>query len=274
MVRSALVSTSLLLAPLVWGQGPTAAEVLLGLQQGGSYLGVGVIDVNQAAASRVGLSAPLGVEIANVAEDSPAAQAGLERRDVVTKFRGEEIQGVEHFVRLVRETPVGREVEMEVASAKGKRTVKAVIGERAPVIARMPAPEVRMRLSEPVDVDIPRPTMLLRSRFFGATLESIDGQFAAAFGVSEGVLVREVEAGQPAEQAGLQAGDVIVSIEGSPVRRTTDIRMGLGRAKGETAKLEVMRNKVRKQFEIHTGRRTMTQPFQGARSVSRPNRDE
>ena len=53
MVRSALVSTCLVLAPVVWAQGPTAVEVLLGLQQSGSYLGVGVIDVNEAAASRV-----------------------------------------------------------------------------------------------------------------------------------------------------------------------------------------------------------------------------
>jgi serine protease Do len=274
MVRSTLVSMCLALAPLVWAQSPTAPQILFNLQQAASYLGVGVIDVNDATARRVGLTQPLGVEIANVAEDSPAAQAGLERQDVVTKFRGEEVQGVEHFVRLVRETPVGREVEMEVASAKGERTVKAVIGERAPMLARMPAPEIRMRLSEPMDVDMPRPTMLLRSRFLGATLESIDGQFAEVFGVSEGVLIREVEDGEPADQAGLQAGDVIVLIEDAPVSRTSDIRMALGRATGETAKLEVMRNKARQQFEIKTGRRTMTQPFQGARSVSRPNRDE
>jgi len=228
--------------------------------------------VNDASARRVGLDSAAGVEVANLAPNSPAAEAGLEAGDVIIRFRGEAVQGVEHFVRLVRETPVGRAVDMEVASSSGRRSLTATIGERRPSFTRMPAPpEVRMRLSEPVDVDMPRPTMLVSSRSLGVTLESIDGQFAGVFGVKEGVLIREVEQGGSAAAAGLAPGDVITSIGGNPVRRTSDIRMELSRAGGETAKIEVIRNKARTQLEIETGRQVSTRPFEGARRVSRPN---
>jgi serine protease Do len=270
MFKTTALSAYLALAPFVWGQGPTAAQILLGAPSG-SYLGVGVIDVNESAARRVGLANALGVEVANVAEGSPAEKAGIERGDVVVRFRGETVQGVEHFVRLVRETPVGREVDLELASAGGKRTAKAVIGERSPRLVRVPSPEVRMLFSEPMDVDIPRPTMLVNSRTLGATLESVNGQFAEVFGVTEGVLVREVDANGPAARAGVEAGDVITSIEGAAVVRTSDIRMELSRTSRERARMEVVRGKTRRNLEIETGRKTLSRPLEGARQVSRPN---
>ena len=275
MLRTTIFSTCLALAPLLWGQAPPtppAAPIPPAFNlQTGAYLGVGVIEVNEASAGRVGLPSPAGVEVAHVAEDSPAAQAGLEKGDVVTKFRGETVQGVEHFVRLVRETPVGREVELELASGEGRRSAKAVIGERKPAFALKARPEVSVRLWEPVEVDIPRPTMIVRSGSLGATLESISGDFAQVFGVSEGVLVREVEEGGSAAAAGMQAGDVITSIENNPVSRTSDVRLQFGGSTGETATVEVMRDKVRKTLEIRNDRKTFTRPFKGARQVSRQN---
>lgn len=270
MFRATIFSAWLAVASLTWGQAPNAPQVVIGVQAG-SYLGVGVIEVNASSARRAGLDEPRGVEVANVAQGSPAEQAGLRRGDVVVRFRGEAVQGVEHFVRLVRETPVGREVEMEVAARGGVRLLTATIGERKPVFARIPKRQGPMRLSEPVDVDIPRATMLVRSSSLGATLESIEGAFARFFGVAEGVLVREVDAGGAAARAGLQAGDVITAVEGSTVRRTSDIRMELSRASGDEASLDVVRAKAKKRLQIETGRRTVTRPFEGARQVSRPN---
>jgi serine protease Do len=270
MLRTTVYSACLAIVPMVWGQTPAPPQVAI-VVQGGSYLGVGVIEVNEASARRVGLPEPRGVEVANVAQGSPAEQAGLERGDVITKFRGETVQGVEHFVRLVRETPPGREVEMDVSATSGKRTARAAIGERRPAFARMPAQDLRLRIAQPVDVDIPRPTMLVRSGSLGATLESIDGAFARYFGVTAGVLLREVDPQGAAARAGLETGDVIVSIEDGTIRSTSDIRMALSRAEGEAAKIEVVRAKARKRLQIETGRRSMTQPFEGARQVSRPN---
>ncbi len=263
MFRTTVFSTCLATAPLLLGQ---TLDV-----HGGSYLGVGVIEVDEAAARRAGLPQVRGVEVARVAQGSPAERAGLEPGDVVTRFRDEDIEGVEHFVRLVRETPIGRQVAIEIAASGGRRTATATIGERRSTFARMAAPQMRLRLPGPVDVDIPRPAMLVRSGSLGATLESVSGEFARFFGVGEGVLVREVEAGGAAGRAGLQAGDVVTAVNGSAVRSTSDIRMELSRAAGEKARVEVVRAKTRRELELETGRRTVTRPLRGVRQVSQPN---
>lgn len=259
LVGSLICALGLALAPFATAQPVNAPRA--SLRTGTPYLGVGVLEVNEASARQAGLSAPAGVEVAKVAAGSPAEAAGLKPGDVVTRFGKEDVQGVEHFVRLVRETPVGREVEMDVASGSGTRTITVEIGERRGAIAAvLPAQQVRLRLSEPTDVDMPRPILVVNSRSIGATLESVAGQFAGVFGVNAGVLVREVDPDGTAAKAGLAPGDVITAVDGRAVQRTSDIRMELSRADAETVRLDVMRNKAHKRLEIETGRKTVTRP--------------
>jgi serine protease Do len=52
-----------------------------------------------------------GVEITRLEEDSPASKAGLKIGDVVLEYNGQRVEGTEQFVRLVKETPVGRQVK-------------------------------------------------------------------------------------------------------------------------------------------------------------------
>jgi S1-C subfamily serine protease len=68
----------------------------------------------------------------------------------------------------------------------------------------------------------------------------------------------------------LQPGDLITSIEGSPMRRTSDIRMELSRSASDKAQIEVLRGKARRRLEIETGRTALTRPLQGVRQVSQP----
>ena len=173
-----------------------------------SWLGVSIAEVSSEVADKLGIASPHGVEIGHVVDDSPAAEADLKRGDVVTQFRGEQVQGVEHFARLVRETPPGRRAALEVWDESGRRDVEVTIGKRRMAVI----PGIRMESFKPevFDFDLPRPRMVVSNRSLGAELETLDGQLAAYFGVSEGVLVRSVDADTPAADAGLQAGDVIV----------------------------------------------------------------
>ena len=49
--------------------------------------------------------------IEEVAEDSPAAKAGLKKGDIVVEFDGERVRSVRQFTRLVQETPAGRKIQ-------------------------------------------------------------------------------------------------------------------------------------------------------------------
>ena len=79
-----------------------------------SYLGIGVVDVDAERAKALNLKEERGAEIKSVAEDSPAAKAGLKEGDVVLEYNQERVEGMEQLVRLVRETPPGRQVALSV----------------------------------------------------------------------------------------------------------------------------------------------------------------
>jgi serine protease Do len=71
--------------------------------------------------------------------------------------------------------------------------------------------------------------------------ESIDGQLAQYFGVNEGVLVRTVMKGSPAEKAGVKAGDVIVRVDEAKVATPSEISAHLRAARGKPLPVAIMR---------------------------------
>lgn len=256
-------------------QPPVPPVAVWNWQQSGSYLGVGVVDVNSEVAERLGMSRVHGVEIARVADGSAAQKAGLQKGDVILRFRDQEIEGVEQFVRLVRETPVGREAPLTVLAEAGERSITVEMGSRRggpggidqDFIRKQVEQSFRGALSR-MSMDIPRSVMVTRNRSLGATLESLDGQLAAFFGVEHGVLVRAVDDASPAAEAGLRAGDVIVTIGEESVRRPNDVRRGLARAAGESAKFEIMRSRHKQTLTVETKRMSAARRPVRARSVA------
>jgi serine protease Do len=73
-------------------------------------------------------------------------------------------------------------------------------------------------------------------------------------GVSEGVFVDTVAPGGPAEKAGIQDGDVIVSLNGKPVRDGNDlVNPIVATPVGTTVTLGVVREGKRQEFKVTTG---------------------
>jgi hypothetical protein len=85
------------------------------LFSGGAHLGVGLDDVGADDVSRLKLDEERGAVVTSVAEDSPAARAGLQKGDVIVRFQGETVHSAAQLARLVRETPAGRKVSVEVS---------------------------------------------------------------------------------------------------------------------------------------------------------------
>ncbi len=65
----------------------------------------------------------------------------------------------------------------------------------------------------------------------GAELSPLNPQLADYFGVEDGLLVLQVLEGTPAQEAGLEAGDVIVAVNGIPVREVGEMRTQVARAR-------------------------------------------
>jgi serine protease Do len=209
---------------------------------GGSYIGVMMQEVDGERAKALKLSEGFGVEVTLVEPDGPADKAGLKVGDVVTHYNGQKVESNDQFARLVRETPAGHEVKLDISRGGATQTVTVRIGQRKP--PRMewgatPPPMPNIEIHMP---DLPRALMQMRSSILGVEAESIDGQLAQYFGVKEGVLVRSVVKGSSGDKAGIRAGDVIIKIEDAHVAMPADISTRLRTLHGKSVPLVLMRD--------------------------------
>jgi S1-C subfamily serine protease len=71
-----------------------------------------------------------GAIVRRVERDSPAEKAGIREGDVIVEFNKEAVVGAQQLTRLVRETPVGRTVDVKIRRDNRDQTLK-VTSERA-----------------------------------------------------------------------------------------------------------------------------------------------
>ncbi len=249
-----------LLASVMFAEppGPAArpASRRIVVQQGSSYLGVGVAEMTSERSKELHLKDERGVEVRCVDGDSPAAKAGLKEGDIVVEYNGQRVEGGEQFMRLVRETPPGRAVSLVVTRNCSSQTLTATIGQRKTgpmafefdgdefAMAVPPMPPMAFHLRMP---DIPSAFMSWRSPTLGIESESLNPQLAEYFGVKEGVLVRSVTQESSAEKAGLKAGDVIVKVGSEKVTSPKEISSIL---QSSRAKKTLPITVVRRQKEV------------------------
>ncbi len=227
---------------------PGGPAIFTAMGGGGSYLGVGVADVNSDRAKALNLSEVRGVELTSVEEEAPAAKAGLKTGDVILEFNGQRVEGMDQLMRMVRETPPGREVRLGYSRNGQTQTATLTTAARKRMaFARQEVrDEVRRAMENAVAgvMDMPRPNMSWRSGMLGIEGEALQGSLAEFFGVKEGVLVRNVGKGTPAEKAGLKAGDVITKIDQTPVSSPRAITAAIREQRERTAfPLTVVREK-------------------------------
>src|SRR5882762_6095075 len=80
----------------------------------GGFLGVELGEINSEVVQRLKLREERGALIEGVTSGSSAAQAGLQKDDVIVKWDGESIESARELSRHLRETPAGRTVRLGV----------------------------------------------------------------------------------------------------------------------------------------------------------------
>jgi serine protease Do len=189
-----------------------------------SFLGVGVTDIDAERTKALNLKDEHGVEVTSVDADSPASKAGVKVSDVIVEYNGQRVEGIEQFLRLVRETPVGRQVKLLISRSGATQTLTATTGSRSVNTFVWNGDDFKQFKMPEIHIpDMPRTLMMWQSRTLGVESESLNSQLGEYFGAKEGVLVRSVIKGSAAEKAGLKAGDVIVKIGGRKVTSPHDI---------------------------------------------------
>ena len=192
----------------------------------------------------------------SVDEDSPADKAGLKAGDVIVRYHGESVLGASQLARLVRETPPGRTVPIEVVRDGAAQKLTATLGgdeHRAfglagdlgefdipvPMVPEPPIPPLPPKMPRGFDRfgeagPARRPLLWFADepRKLGLEFQEVSGQLAKYFKLAEdsGVLVTSVVADGPAGKAGLKAGDLILKFDGRSVRDGDDLQRAVRKA--------------------------------------------
>jgi serine protease Do len=226
-------------------------------QQG--YLGVNVRDVDMEHAAKQRLSSPVGAEVMSLDHDAPAAKAGVHTGDIIQSLNGQVVNDAATLTRLLRDMPVGKFIEMQIVHNSKIQKVQLQLADRSALVQhawshhfRVPlpdnAPTVQGLVSQhsfigggtPPANEGPDP-----QAYVGAQVEPLTPQLARFFGVhaGNGLLVRSVEDKSPAANAGIEAGDVVLSANGQALESTNDWLQVLRANAGHPVAITVLRNR-------------------------------
>lgn len=240
-----------------------------------SYLGVQTQEITKENFAKYGLSTVRGVAVEKVVADSPAAQAGLQKGDVIVQFEGEEVTSVLKLTRLIAEVAPDHAATITVSRSGGEREINVTMGKRDlpqfdngnfrfgnwQMIPDMPRVPVTPRT--PLTPDVPLllpPTgdgnfLILRggaSRQIGIGVAPLTRQLGDYFGVAdgEGILISNVRSNSPAAKAGLKAGDIIVEADGKAVKEMSDLIRALSDKKEGDVSLTIIRDRNRQTVRV------------------------
>ena len=172
------------------------------------WLGVQIQGVTQEIAEQFDLESAKGALVSQVLPDTPAAEGGIERGDVIVEFDGEEIDDWRDLPIVVANTPVDESARVVVVRDGKRKTIRVQIG-------RLEDPE---QLAS-VDRDGGG------TRAFGLSAQNLTPALAKELGLEEasGVVVTDVAPGGPAAEAGIRRGDVIIEVDRKSVGDVDDL---------------------------------------------------
>lgn len=202
-------------------------QVVAQLREGGQvqrgWLGVQIQSVNEEMAQGLRMDRARGALVGRVTADSPAAQAGLQTGDVITRFAGREVNDSRDLPRIVADTPVGRQVPVTIIRRGTEQTVNVTVGRLNEAEQQRQASTGPQNRNQPAPAPQARPVL-------GMALSGITAELRRQYRLQDdvrGVVVTRVEPGSPAAERGIQAGNVIVEMAQEPVTTPQDVQRRL-----------------------------------------------
>ncbi len=178
------------------------------------WLGIGLQNLDEALAASMGVES--GVLVSQVYDDQPAADAGVQPGDVITKFGGEEVASNTELIRLVGKHPAGEKIKMGITRNGKDKSLTVTLGERpGEQELRRASFESRGRARQPKG----------KTGRLGIILTAPDGQ--------PGLSIRALENKRPAFGR-LQANDRILKVNGRTVRSRADVESAISLSREHT----------------------------------------
>ncbi len=177
------------------------------------WLGVSIQPMTSVLARQFGLKSEKGVLVSDIAEDSPAQKAGIQRGDIILEYGSKDVNDISEFRNMVASAKPGTEVNIKVLHEGKEKTLSVQIGE-------LPA-KLSPTTSESANV------------FIGIHVQSITADQKKMLGIPariKGVMVIAVDDDSPASSV-LQANDIIMEINRKKISNINDYNTIVGKVK-------------------------------------------
>jgi serine protease Do len=182
-------------------------------------LGVTVQEINQGFADSFNLESPEGALVSNVERGAPAEQIGLKAGDVIRKMNGQKIIASADLPGMVALALPGDKVTLEVWRQGKNITLEGKLGNAKD-----------RSLASAQDDEGPISKMRL-----GLALRQLDPIEKRQAGLPSGLLIED--AGGAAANAGVQPGDVLLSVNGHAVNTIGEVKEVVGKSAKSVALL-------------------------------------
>ncbi|WGT65599.1 DegQ family serine endoprotease [Variovorax paradoxus] len=181
-------------------------------------LGVAVQEVNQAFADSFKLDKPEGALVSNIEKGGPGDKAGLKAGDVIRKVDGQPIVSSGDLPAVIGQQTPGKKVTLEVWRQGERQELSAKLGDASD-----------------------KPTQVAKADNaagqgkLGLALRPLQPQEKREAAIENGLLVEDVAG--PSAIAGVQAGDVLLAINGTPAKSLEQVREVVAKADKSVALL-------------------------------------
>ena len=173
------------------------------------YLGININDVTPDNAHFFNLKDASGAIVAQVSPDSPASKGGLHQGDVVTEVNGEKVLNASGLQVAVSQMSPGTTLKL------------GVIREGKPMTLDLTVGQYHAKTEEASNEG----DSGSHKGKIGLAVADLNGQARQQYNVPEnvrGVVVQQVRPASPADDAGLQPGDVILEVNRKPAQSASE----------------------------------------------------
>lgn len=191
----------------------TAREVVTDLMRDGAvqrgWLGVQIQPVTPEIADSLGLTPASGALVSEAQENSPAKAAGIVAGDVITKVNGTQVAGPKELARQIAAISPGKSVDVTVWRKGKAQDFKVDLGT-------LPGSDQQADVNQPGPIE-------------PGTLDDM-GLTVTRAEDGKGLVVTDVDPNSEAADRGIQAGDIITSVNSVSVNDSNDVRQAMGDA--------------------------------------------
>ncbi len=209
------------------------------------WMGAELADVTNAMVTRLELHTNSGVYVNSVIPESPAQTAGLLKGDVIVSADKIKVKTTTELATALKDKKAGDRIKLRIFRDNNSQNINIVF--KSKIDPATGVQKIKTKITtQTVAQGTPKP-------WLGVNVQSIDTVIKRQFNLpsSNGVVIADVIPGSPAASNGLVRGDVLISVDGTPINDSQTMTAVIeNKNPGDSLQLEILRGNTTKIFSV------------------------